>query len=341
MKYFFQSIFMFFFITSLTLSQNLPKFSGLMFGDYFYNFSHHNSSDEGMNGFQFRRIFITTDYFISENFNSRFRLEADNISNIKSNNNKMNVWVKDAYLEWIDIFKGSNLFIGISPTPAFEISTRIWNHRFLEKTILDYNGIVSSRDMGVDLKGNLINDGSIKYWIKVGNNANGGPENNKQKRFYGLLEFYPFKDFIFTAYGDFTTYTTIFDESINTVIKTNSYVISLFSNYKVRNFSSGVELMCRGIKNGFKNKDSIQNLTSYGISLWAYYSLNNRFTFVGRYDFFDANSKINADGYSLIILAVDYKPLSKVHISPNCEVTKYENGNKNDIVPRLTFFWEF
>lgn len=96
----------FFSLTTLLTAQNLPKFSGVMFGDFYFNLTQNNVDNEVLNGFQFRRIFITADYTISENFNSRFRLEADNIYNTKStNSNKMNVWVKDAYLEWVNIFE--------------------------------------------------------------------------------------------------------------------------------------------------------------------------------------------------------------------------------------------
>lgn len=341
MKLSFQAIIVFILLTNLLHAQNLPKFSGLMFGDYFYNLNHHNSAEEGMNGFQFRRIFITADYSISEKFNSRFRIEADNISLLNTTASKMNMWVKDAYLEWIDIFEGSSLFVGVSPTPAFEISTRIWNHRFLEKTILDYNGIVSSRDMGMDLRGKLLSDGKIKYWFKIGNNANAGPENNKQKRFYGLLEFYPLNDFIITLYGDFTTLSSIYDKFSNSTKKTKSYVLTLFCNYKYNSFSAGLETLFRNIKNGFQNSAQLTDLHTYGISLWAYYNLNNKFTLVSRYDFYDNNSKIHNDDYSLIILAFDYKPAARIHFAPNVEWKTYKNGSCDDVIPRLTFFWEF
>lgn len=343
MKFIFTPICVFFFVGSFLSAQNLPKFSGLMFGDYFYNLSQNSTSEEGMNGFQFRRIFITTDYSIEEKFNTRFRLEADNISIMNSSSNKMNVWVKDAYLEWVDIFEGSNLFIGISPTPAFEISTRVWNNRFLEKTILDYNGIVSSRDMGIDLRGNLIADGNIKYWIKIGNNANSGPENNKYKRFYGLLEFHPYQNMIITTYGDYAANSDVYDNAANTSKSNNSIVCALFCNYKLEKISIGIETFFRTIQNGYKKSENIplQNLNSYGISTWAYYSLSDKFNFVGRYDYYDPNSKIELDHNSLILLAVDYKPMSKVHLAPNCEIKTYHNVGNDDIIPRLSFFWEF
>ena len=68
-------------------------FSGYMFGDYYFNaardtmFNHTapansalNSAAPGpnsMQAFQFRRIYFTMDDKISDNFQARFRLEAD------------------------------------------------------------------------------------------------------------------------------------------------------------------------------------------------------------------------------------------------------------------------
>ncbi len=340
MKQYFYLINVFLLLFSLIHAQNLPKFSGFMFGDYYYNLSFHNQNQKGMNGFQFRRIFITADYTISEKFNSRFRIEADNIFINNSSGNKMNIWVKDAFLEWVDFFDGSNLYFGISPTPAFEVSTKLWNHRFIEKTILDYNGLVSSRDMGIDLRGNIINNGKIKYWIKFGNNANSGPENNNQKRIYGLLEFYLLNNIVITFYNDFTTLSSIFDESTNSIKYTNGYLFSLFFNYKYKNFSLGVESLFRKINNGYKT-NTLEDLNTYGVSFWSFYQLNERVTLVSRYDYFDYNSIIKSDDYSLVILAFDYKPYSKVHICPNCEIKIYKDNCNEDIVPRISFFWEY
>ena len=44
------------FLAGISIAQvNNPKFSGLIFGDYFYNASSHDSSTKDFNGFQFRR----------------------------------------------------------------------------------------------------------------------------------------------------------------------------------------------------------------------------------------------------------------------------------------------
>ena len=77
---------------------NTPKFSGLIFGDYFYNASSRNSSNKDLNGFQFRRVYITTDYTLSDNFVSRFRLDANELNDSPTEGGKIGVIVKDAWL---------------------------------------------------------------------------------------------------------------------------------------------------------------------------------------------------------------------------------------------------
>src|SRR4029453_14193884 len=61
------------------------KFSGLMFGDYYWYYRWHQdqisdtnpTSVEGQNGFWFRRLYLTYDYDYSEKFTTRFRLEMN------------------------------------------------------------------------------------------------------------------------------------------------------------------------------------------------------------------------------------------------------------------------
>ncbi len=129
-----------------------PKISGLAYGDYFYNAAVSDSTKANLNGFQFRRIYITADFAVSETFDSRFRLETDQSINSNTPGGKLGVMVKDAWLKWKNVFSGSDLIFGISPTPAFDISEAAWGYRSLEKTIMDLRGVVPSRDFGVDLK---------------------------------------------------------------------------------------------------------------------------------------------------------------------------------------------
>ncbi len=216
-----------------------------MFGDYFYNAAAHDSTQKNFNGFQFRRIYITTDYAISDNFSTRFRLEAD--QGEITNNGKITTMVKDAWLKWKDIFSGSDLIFGISPTPAFDVSEGAWGHRYLEKTIMDLDGIVPSRDLGIDLKGKFTESGSAKYWVKIGNGSGNSPETNKDKRVYGLLEFDPSPELLITVYGDYASNPQVADKDVN------AFVGAGFINFKQKGkFSIGLEGFIKSQQNSYK-----------------------------------------------------------------------------------------
>ena len=142
-------------------AQNLPKFSGLFFGDYYYVLQHDASNtgvnptstyspDKGlrkdMQAFDYRRIYLTADYDIAQDFSARFRLESDPSASIDANN-KLSTMVKDAFIKWNNVTDGGNIIIGLQGTPDINMAEGIFGYRPLEKTIQDLHGISSSRDL--------------------------------------------------------------------------------------------------------------------------------------------------------------------------------------------------
>ncbi|HED05131.1 MAG TPA: hypothetical protein ENI61_00430 [Ignavibacteria bacterium] len=317
------------------------KIHGLAFGDFFYNVENHNPSLMDLNGVNFRRIYFTGDFIIANNFSSRFRLETDYIG--RPNRNELGVMVKDAWLKWHNIFKGSDLVFGLSPTPAFDVSEAVWGHRYLEKTIMDLNHIVGSRDLGIDLKGNFNQSGSLKYWVKLGNNSGNKAEANKFKRYYGLLEFIPSSNFLIVVYGDFASADPIVDPYDDQSKNNNSVVGALFLNYKEKGiFSLGFEGFIRSTQNGVISAISpSESLQGRGISIWAYTNLSKVVQLVARYDNVNLNTDASNDGKSLILAGVQFNPTTEVSITPNIEVFSYQSGVKSDVIPRITFYLQF
>ena len=169
---------------------------------------------------------------------------------------KIGVMVKDAWFKWKNIFQGSDFVFGLSPTPAFDVSEAAWGYRSLEKTIMDFNGIVSSRDLGIDLKGKFNEQGTMKYWVKIGNNSGNSPEVNKYKRYYGLLQFIPIKNFQFTVYGDYASNPQIRD--LNNELKDHgTFTGAVMLNVKEKDkYSVGVESFYRSQANNYYNASS-------------------------------------------------------------------------------------
>ena len=325
--------------------KNPPKLSGLMFGDYFYNIDQKDATKKDLNGFQFRRIYITTDYTISESFDTRFRLEADQSASSLTSGGKIGVMVKDASLRWKDIFKGSDFVFGLSPNPEIDASESFWGYRPLEKTITDLNGIVPSRDLGVDLKGKVNDEGTIKYWVKIGNNSGNAPEVNKYKRFYGFMQFVPLSFFQFTVYGDYASYAPKVD-ALDKMAKSNSAFIGalMLNFFKKDTYSAGIETFYKTQQNNFApNATSpLQSQNGYGISAYGWLRVMDKIRLVGRYDKYTPNTDLDKnDRTGLLLGSVDFQVDKNVSVMPNVESVSYSGLKARDLAGRVTFSYQF
>ncbi len=340
---------MLFFVASFSFAQDkypIVKVHGLTFGDLFYDVSAHNPANKDVNGVQINRIYFTTDFTLSKEFSSRFRLETHQLSD-----GTFGMYVKDAWLKWGNIFSGSDLIFGISPTPAFDVSEGAWGHRYLEKTIMDRNHIVGSRDMGIDLKGKFDESGTVKYWIKIGNNSGNSPESNKFKRYYGLLEFNPSPEFLITLYGDYASAAKV-KAPDGSMADNSAVVAAAFLNYREKGvFSIGLEGFIRSQQNAYpsQNGNSLTSQSGHGISIWAYANISPTVQLVGRFDNVDPNTasygSAKYDATNLILAGVQFNPIKDVSVTPNVEFVTYQapSGatNDSDVVPRISFYWVF
>ncbi|MGE5401018.1 MAG: hypothetical protein ACM3S2_11490 [Ignavibacteriales bacterium] len=321
-----------------------PKFSGVAFGDYFYNIEQRDSTKNDLNGFQFRRVYFTADFVISEKFDSRFRLEADQGPASLTSGGRIGVMVKDAYLRWKNLFNGSDLIFGLSPTPAFDVTEAAWGYRAIEKTTMDFFGLVATRDLGIDLKGNLNGQGSIRYWLKIGNNSINGPELNKYKRFYGLLHFIPLNNFQFTLYGDYASAPKKLDASDKTFKTNAAFTGSVMLNYFEKDrYSVGLESFFKSQQNNFSPRpaSTLEAQNGYGISVFGWAAVNDLLRIVARFDTFEPNKDKDNDQSSLLIGALDFRVDKNVSIMPNIEMVKYQGISPKDLVGRVTFYFQF
>ncbi|PWT94029.1 MAG: hypothetical protein C5B54_00805 [Acidobacteria bacterium] len=339
------------------------KFSGLMFGDYYYksqtddNFATFSNTQptypgpEKQNGFNFRRIYFTFDDQLSEKFSTRFRLEADGGS--LTNNNKITVFVKDAWLYWKNAYTNGDFYFGIYPTAAYEVSENVWAFRSLDKTIMDLRGIVSSRDFQAGVRGRLDSQGRWNYWAGIGNNSGNGLELDKYKRVY--LNFWGkvTPQFQFTVYYDYKAAPKIADpnNAANTV-DNNANTFSLFAGYGQKDkYQLGVEAFWQNTQNGAVFGTAplaiLADKKTDGYSFWGWYYFNPKVGVVARYDDFDPNrSRLSqGDKRGYFIGSLVLKPYKTVYIMPNVQVETYEDkagvSFKSSVTPRVTMYWTF
>jgi hypothetical protein len=361
------------FTTILILCSIFPangqgKFSGYMFGDYYYNvlrdssFYHTVPSNSGsgsaapgtqaMQAFQFRRIYFAYDNDISEQFTTRFRLEADQIQETVDGTkspvaaSKISVFVKDAYLKWKNIFSGSDIIFGMQPTPAYEISEAAWGYRSLEKTIMDLRGIVSSRDLGISLKGKITDDGMVNYWFMLANNSGNSPETDKYKRYYVHLQLKPMTNFQATLYADYKDVANV------TAGNNGTWTSALFVGYSVPfMYNINAEVYMTSQAHAFTpTGGTLGSKKGVGFSVFGSYSLIPELAAVVRYDYFDpnTNSAVNAKGdlRNYVIAGLSWKVDKNVSIMPNLLYETYEaqpNHGEPDpsVTARLTLYYVF
>ncbi len=345
------------------MQEKLPyKFSGYMFGDYFYNTSRDpnigNFSNvalpgaEDLNGFQFRRIYFTFDDDISTDFTARFRLEADQAA--LSSNGRISVFVKDAYLKWKNAFALTDFIFGIQPTPAFEVSESVWAYRSLEKTILDLRGIVSARDIAVSLRGKLDPNGKYNYWIMAGNGSGNNPETDKFKRAYFQFHWKPTEKFQATIYEDYRALPDIPDANNTTTnIGNSSWTTAWFAGYGLKDkYQLGYEgffvKQDNGTKLGSAAPFTLETRTTIGHSVWGWWNFTPIVGVVGRYDYLEPNnnSAIQGDKRNFFLASLVLKPHKNVWIMPNVQVETYEDSAtgqsfKKSVTPRLTLYYIF
>lgn len=360
------------------------KFSGVFYGDYFYNASRDTSANRANlpgsaltgpvsnQGFVIRRVYFTYDYDLAEQFATRFRLELDETPNSSGayavlSNGNIGVFVKDAWLRWKNIFKGSDLYFGIQPTSAYEVSEGIWGYRSLEKTIMDLRGIVSSRVLGIALRGKLDDDGVFGYWITVANSNSGTQpkdigqtlRNGDKYNLYSLhLAFRPAKELMFTLYGDFRpTYPV--DNPASTAVprateSNNTFTGALFASYRKENdFSLGAEAFTQQTAHAYPDPaggNSLKTLSRVGVSLFGWYNFSEELGLIARYDYFDpktgSTSGEKGDSRSYILAGLTYRPAKNVQVVPNVQVETYETipgGRSIDaaMTGRLSFLFSF
>ena len=354
------------------------KFSGYMFGDYFYNVARDTAFRSGaapftknaavggqkdLQAFQIRRIYFTYDNDISETFTTRFRLESDATVGSKETdvNGKVTVFVKDAYLMWKNVFTGSNLIFGFQPSSAYDISESAWSYRSLEKTIMDLRGIIPSRVLGVSLKGKVTESGLLNYWLTFANNtgtaaANGTTAStDKYKRYSLNVQILPTKEFQITVLGDYLAKPSVnaFPASGAPPATVGNSVLTtaLFAGYNVKDqYNVGVEGFLRSQANGQKNADNtgLTSLSTMGFTVFGEVNISPSVIAIARFDYYDPNtlSTVKGDAMNYIIAGLSFKPDKNVQIIPNVQFETYQaptNGTapSASVTGRVTFYYTF
>ncbi len=325
------------FMAAVALGAERPTITGLVFGDYYWIAGHHNPDIEGRNGFWFRRIYLTLDQQFTKQLEVRLRFEMNSPGDFSSAT-KLEPFVKDAYLKYR--FGHHAVYLGLSPTPTWDVIEKFWGYRPVEKTPLDLQKFGSSRDFGIALKGSLDRSKKWRYHLMIGNGSGVRGETNEGKIFLLSLGFYPDEHVFVEIYGDYDDRPGSSDR----------YTFQGFLGLKGSWGRVGLHYahQTRQIEDG----DDLQLDIA---SIFTVLKLSDNVYVFSRYDrVFDPNPDGAKIAYlpfdpttrsNFIVAGVDFHVVENVRLIPNIEIVFYDQqaGERpdTDVVPRLTFTYIF
>jgi hypothetical protein len=318
------------------------KVNGLVFGDYYYFADHHDDKFDNQQGFWMRRAYLGYDPAFSETLSARLRLEMN--SNGKLEGGNAVPYVKDAYVTWK--YSGKHQArLGIQPSLTFDSEEGFWGLRHIEKTPADLYRIDSSRDFGLSFSGPL-GDSGLSYGGQFGNDSGNGSETDKYKivRFLGLYEG-----------GGGLRVEGIFNFGARPNGQDRTTAKGLLG-FKNKSFRAAGEYLWQERKSGKETPDTKIGIWSAFV-VWDFSpkkaSLFGRFDKVkGELGSVDVGLP-GADGIDYLVLStaspfktyifgLEYYIHPSVRISPNVEIVSYDESSvSKDVVPRLTFYWNW
>lgn len=324
------------------------KLSGLLFGDYFYKIQGDSSNSLGeysnfkkdYQAFDLRRVIFSYEHSITDKFKAGFSLEGGNKF---LNSGRFSVILKTAYIEWKNIFPGSNLYAGYFPTPSFSggISEKMWAYRSVEKTISDFRSLTTAVDIGAGLKGSFDKKMNYGYFIMIGNGTGTKPENNKYKNYYASINAKPVENLNIELYTEFEPAAD----------NKNKLTFKGVLAYQTPYFTFGTEAVNQLRKKAGVNSSDVN---PFGISLYTHGTLIKdkktkaaKLNAFARFDLYDPDIILDSAGFkeNFITAGFDYMPIPSVHFMPNIWINTYtdkssaKNKKDADIAVRLTFFY--
>ncbi len=316
-------------------AQEGTKVSGLAYGEYYGIVTNHDETLEGQNAFLFRRIYLTVDRKLNEEFDVRVRFEANTAGDFTSKL-KMEPFIKDAYIKW-SRDKHSILF-GISATPTWGVVEQVWGYRSVERTPLDLNKFGSSRDFGIAFKGAIDEEKKIGYHIMVANGNSTSSEVGKGKKILASFSFSPGSGYVLEGYADY-------DDRPN---NTRRITVQGFAGLHLEKLRMGLQF----VQQARRISSDRDDLKLQVFSAFIVKQLRQKLLGFFRYDkMFDPNPDGAAIAYipfdptamsNFILAGIDYKASPTVSIIPNIEAVIYEKNSSGvtpgtDFIPRLTF----
>jgi hypothetical protein len=314
------------------------QLSGYAFGDFYSVSQHHTSSIKGMNGFWFRRIYLTYDKKMDAGFAARLRLEASSPGDFVSTST-MQPFVKDMYLQYSS--GNQKVFLGLIPTPTWEGFETAVGYRPIEKTPLDLYKMGEARDQGISIRGPLDKEKKTSYWLMIGNGSGTKGKTEKGNTIYFQLAHKLSKELTIEGYvdrWDKTGHTDWRTLQANLVYSGPTSRLGLLFADQRRQNATGPDTKLQVMSLYADTKASANARPFFRVDF-----VNNPVPGADKISYLALSKDAKPTFY---MAGVEYKLSEDVKIIPNIEYVTYRDSTtsstpKNNVFFRVTFYYAF
>jgi len=302
----------------LVLPVNFVFAQGKISSKIFFNYSY-NSDTEPTNQFEINRVYLTYQNKITKNLSYKFTSDVGRFNTGKDN--RLNIYLKNAMLSWTTDY-GKFVF-GLQGMNMFNVQEHNWGYRFVEKSPMDLYKFASSADLGFGYYNKFGKKINFSFLVTNGSGYKKSENDNYKK--YSVQLFYGNSKISKGGYnigGSFSLEPYEYNTSADTTTE-NKIVFGGFAAYSNKRFTLGAEY------NIFNKSGS--KVTANILSVYGQLKITELYSFFGRFDVYDPNTKTNDDGSTYVVAGLNYSNHKSLKIAPNIKYQNPQTGNSKTV----------
>lgn len=309
------------------------KVKGEIYPQWHMDFS---AGADHYSAFELTRSYLTATSDINEQTSVRVTVDLRSTSGYGG----YDIVLKYGYVDWKPKFSEQMAFrLGLQQTMYIDLMSKLWNRRYLEKTVGDLNGFLTTSDLGASAN---VTFGESKMAVLNlalfnGTSYTSVTDLNKQKDLNAVLSLKPaqnnpdFKNSAILGQIYWGTQNVDFSGGLDPDDYRKSLVsIGGILDYTDR-FSFGADFNWESLDDGAANPQ----IDASAHSLFATYllgrhakegSLMHNLNLFGRVDLVDPNGDVSDDGETYTILGVECVTSANIKTSVNLRLVSYEDS---------------
>ncbi len=316
-------------LTMGTLVQAQVEGNGTLKGKAYFDLSQGLSDDvNNMLTHGFRRVYFTYNLQMSDGITGRFRTDVK-----QDDDGKYLLLIKHVYADW-EASDQVSLRAGMMGAVLFGTIEEVWAYRGVEMTMQDYYKLRSSADLGVMARFRLNDMIAVNVMLSNGDGYSKLDDSSYGKAYEVQGVFTPVDGLLVTAHYGMNGFDPDGDPTTEGNLE-NTTTMDLSAGYEGDGFAFG---------GSFTTQSNYRfTLDQDGSGFWGFgrFTLSGvPLTLLGTYMNWDADTGVEDDTMTLLMVGLDYSAGKALSIIPNYHSTKDETGTVTSMF-RITFNWKW